>query len=325
MDDLNADPIVQSRVAHVGLGKTASTFLQKRVFSEMDMMLYSTDPSSHWPEELNWLRSINRVWMEDFYTKQSFWSRNEREAYFFSEVAAARASWVLSGEGLIAKTEGPLLLSAEGLCGFSIPVARHIAALLRDMGMEKIIFVFRCQADWSISLWKQLILAEDRFARNVSFEDLFGNMSSDSETAAIDMDWMGYLRCYEEIFGPENVLAIPYELLVHEASVFIERISKFMGVEPKSLSDFSKRENLSQQDSFYLAWNMGGDRFLSGCYRLRKLLHNKKKGVFSFGFKKVPVTILNSELRSNISQRFESSNKELSKQTGYDLQSYGYF
>ncbi|GEM_PF-4255781 len=318
-------PVGQFRVAHVGLGKTASTFLQKRFFSEIDMPVFSTDPSSHWPEELNWLRSINRVWMKDFYTERLFWSRKEREAYFCAQVDQARESWVLSGKEFVEKSGGALLLSAEGLCGFSIPVAKYIGNLLHDIGIEKIIFVFRGQADWSISLWRQLILAEDRFARYVSFEDLFGNMSSDGKCAPLDMDWMGYLNSYREIFGAQNVLAVPYERLVHEAPMFFEEVSRFMGVKSKRLPDFSQRENLSQEDNFYLAWKMGGDSRLLRAYPLRMLLHNKKRSFLSLCFKKEPITNFNHDFRIKIMQHFRDSNQELSNQTGYNLASYGYF
>jgi hypothetical protein len=46
------------------------------------------------------------------------------------------------------------------------------------------------------------------------------------------LDWGVYVRNYYENFGKDNVLVLPYEMMIHHFDEFLDRLYRFMGVEP---------------------------------------------------------------------------------------------
>lgn len=318
--------------AHVGLPKTATSFLQKRYFPLLPCGYGSTERPYRWPSAFDWVYQLNELWLIDVLQNKEKLSRTQREKEFMARAATKLDDWAARADRQRGQWEGKTLLSSEGLSGFSLPTARVMANLLLGAGVRKIIFICRRQADWSISLWRQMVLKDDRFGRFVSFDYLFGNDGDISKLNLVDMDWAEYALLYQRLFGIENVLVLPYELLTKDPSAFYSKIEGFLGLSPLGREISSVRENPSVSSNIYRGWRIDGFPLIRRFPWLRIRAHRYlsppiarfpgiAKRIFEFhdGF------VMTDRRRAAIMTHFEESNRRLAQLTGLPLENYDYF
>ena len=307
-------------VVHIGLPKTASTFMQRRLFPLLKGFNYSTSNASGLQEEFKWVYRLNGPWL-------SFGlDRNERRKkirqIFDCEIKRAYR---------INTSKTPLLLSSEGLVGNSAdPLlnADLAAALIaKQLPNAKIILCLRRQDSWASSIHRQLIFSEDRYRRYLSFNQLFG--FQESSYVPINMlCWKTLVEIYYGKFGKENVCVLPFELMLGSPKRFVGEICNFVDVELPLALDYHARENVAPEKIVYSRWGrfrktLGGmrdgpDRLI---YELSGLFHDLK--TFRKHEGKIFIAPKDEDLRKIISH-LKQSNQRLSEITGLSLDQYGY-
>lgn len=193
---------------HIGYHKTASTFLQRRLFSDGQTGFRLAGG----PGEMS----------------QAFVTLNGFD--FDPEQAAWRFAAALSGaskDGLVP------VLSAERLSGMphrggydSRAVADRLAASFPE---ARILVVIREQRDMLLSLYKTYV----RMGGPATLEQYVLSSREVADRAALfRFDYLEYHRLvghYQGLFGPDNVLVLPYELLVAAPRRFLVRVARFSG------------------------------------------------------------------------------------------------
>lgn len=314
------------KVAHIGLGKTGTSFIQRHFFNSLEVNFYTTD-NNDWPEEFKFISTTNEAWLSDIYIGNSIYSNLTRVKAFHHVISRNKNDFYDSMEKFrIKNDESDYILSAEGLSGLSHEMLQAHLDLLSAAGVEKIIFVCRKQASWAISLWRQFLLSENRFSRFVSFDTLFGNSDLDG---VIGLDWDLYIQKLDSQFGRENVLVLPYELLISDAVDFFRRLSFFLGYKKAIIpQNLSIRENLSCVEEIYYGLKFDGVFPFYKLPYLRRKLHrlvdilpvNLTRGIVMMN----SMSVDHKELMS-LQGRFFSSNRKLDSRIGISLEKFGYY
>jgi len=199
---------------HVGLPKTASTFLQYRVFSKQDQLLYVHNNQSSPLEKT--LKQIQRVPER---------GRAKVEKRLISLLPARRI--LVSDENISMNAREPWL--GEG------PTPRSfcsVAAGLADLlGSLRVIVGVRRQDEWLAS----------RYAESTSHFPDFGQEDFERRASQIcdgpvegSLQWLEYgdmLRQLSACLGPENVLVLPMDVITHELKRTLFLLEDFLGVD----------------------------------------------------------------------------------------------
>ncbi len=318
-------------IFHVGLPKTGTTFLQKRWFPRLTGFDYfSTEPPHRWPGQLSWLYQLNPIGFRRGCVPAGD-GKHPGAAALAQVVEENHSSWIASGKSFLSQLDQPAIFSSEGLAGHSLAVSKLYARLISDIfGQAKIIFVFRRQPEWLHSLWRQLVLIEDRFSRYLDPSQLIE--TGDDGTALIDMDWRAFVESYDNVFGKENVLALPYEQMQAEPQAFVRQIAEFIGSSLVHDVDFGNRENSFDRETKYVGWRIDNHLTSATGYRIRKTL--RRPGIFArvqrsplanwllYEARPAP---FGDDLKSEIAGRYAEGNRALGGRLGRDLAAYGYY
>ena len=216
-------------IVHIGLPKTGSTYLQRIFFPHLGFNFETSDNYSYRRKIFDFIGKSNYHWHYDLYHKSSIYCKEKRCDQFskFERSYANTSSHTVQNITLNSDNNHTYLLSSEGICGFSPQVCRYNNSILRKMGVSKCIFFVRNQVDYAKSIWKQLFLKEDRFRRYISPEKLFYPVHKSNP---FPMNWCEYINVIDEIYGRDNVLVLPYELMLLDYMLFINILCSFMNV-----------------------------------------------------------------------------------------------
>ena len=181
------------RIAHIGLPKTASTFLQLNYFSKFNTKFFSTQDPFKWPLELefvyllnkevekysnNW-GSLDKIFIDNLKIERklnSIYIKHKKRAQHFAEIS---------------KSIPKIILSSEGLYGLNYNVNIIQMKLLKHCSIDKVIFIIRNQSEWFKSFWKQIIIKEDRFSKYIKPDDIFGSAENN---IGYSMNWLYYIK-----------------------------------------------------------------------------------------------------------------------------------
>jgi len=208
-------------VFHVGLPKTGTSFLQERFFPRLGIPFHSTHRGAL-PRSMDWVYRINGRWIDDRLPR-------ERRISMLGEIAALEIRAVPELTG----AQVPALVSAEGLCGVSHDpllnsgaIARRLAAL--HPGARAVICV-RDHAEWCESIYRQLVMREDRFGRFIPFERFCATEPcAEAVTQVGDLRWSDLCGEWIAAFGTGRVLVLRYEELRDDPSAFLAALARFV-------------------------------------------------------------------------------------------------
>lgn len=337
---------------HIGMGKSASSFLQEFIFPNLKHTLfvnnkYDLDNAYH-PDELSkfisQLKSINPL-MIDF-------------------DAVEKTIDTLSNTVVQPKC----LISEEALFGnpfYNFNDSDAIARVLKCVFKQpKIIIVIRKQDDYLESWYKQLLhqgmsLSINTFlnyknGRFLSYDDTYVNFPENLvNTDVYQYDYYKLIRNHYEVFGEENVLVLPYEMFRENKSEFMNRLLGFLGEEiTENMMEKQKVSNRSYSlITGYLARFL--NRFLLKPYNqcgfipqnpfAAFFVKHRQKNIFYRLMANITVRLnlrwflsqldklfyvkydfMNEHQKKEILRIHHESNRNLSKLLDIDLQKYGY-
>jgi len=197
-------------VLHVGYPKTASTWLQETIFADPDSGFvfpwYRSDCRA---------RTISAFVTVNSYSDDSVWART-----FFEE-----------GLRRCAGGSGVPIISDESLCGdplLRFYTGRYIADRIHSVfPRAKILIGVREQKAIAISLYREYLLTAGSFPLEVF---LGRGDEPMGYSPILRPDYLEYDRVvgyYQKLYGRENVLVLPMELLQKEPQKFVESIFEF--------------------------------------------------------------------------------------------------
>jgi hypothetical protein len=208
---------------HVGLHKTATTFLQESFFTRIEDALFVHAPH-HPPSDPNPVQRFVRDLL----------FRNP--AVLDVQRVRADVSAFLAGQERV-------IISSEALFGW--PFENHVnfrtnADVLAEVfDAPKIWLVIRRQDTWLESAYSQVLkqglsTSAERFAnyRNGEFADFNWNIYNGPNLDVRDLDWGAYVRHYQRRFGADRVLVQPFEEFVADRAAFLRRFCEFAGITP---------------------------------------------------------------------------------------------
>lgn len=225
-------------VLHVGLHKTATSFLQERVFPQLPGVAF-VHPL-HYPQPSD--GPIERFMLEVFFRNAACIDLERHRT--------AIHAWLAEVE------QDTVLISSEAIVGWPIENHSNLAnnsELLQSMFPNaRVILVVRRQDKWVESAYAQLLKAgfSTSIERYVNWNSGTGTFDpynvglyNGPNVDARDLDWAGFDRHYRGRFGESAVLTLPFELFADDAPAFLNELYAFLGVDAGPQPDTRERVN----------------------------------------------------------------------------------
>lgn len=320
-------------IFHIGLTKTASSFLQKKVFQgKMSTLKRAKD----WDLDKKEAREF-----QDFFhsSNPSVWRDPNISRKYFTYDLSVDEPVVISHESLYEHVPFRPLESRENLEAEPYILSaklREISKYSWPHGKTKVFFFFRRQADWLPSIYSQVCFKLKNPSQK-DFEDrinLF--LKEDSHSAHV----LNYNLLYEQLaktLGHKNVLALPFEAL-HEEETW-ESLRKFTGIKDLGVGiDLKKRDvnvkkNINENDweASYKAQPLERNHLISKISAPIKFISSKKqraqmktilRNVLGLKVRRIAISEAHEKI---VMKRYEKDNKDFAEKINTDLSQYGYY
>jgi hypothetical protein len=314
--------MISSPLIHIGYHKTGSTWLQRELFNFDSDIFVPLAPRSDAPNAGKYLaryfyRSREKYLLSPFDLNTT--AIMEELASLLEKIEVGNRIPVISDERLSGSPHSG---------GFDEKViADRLHACFPD---ARIFCVIREQKDAILSTYYQFIRAGgtdslSRFLRR----HYDGNRPGFSPYSFRYVDLISY---YRQLFTPERVLVLPYELFRDDSRAFLKRLGTFISVD---LSRVSLKAAVvhNRKDSYSIA---------SRCPFLNLFLKRSSVNGYSRLYLPLSRTLLNAtgallrldssahmrklkrQIEVIVGDRYIGSNRELSDLIGLDLSQYGY-
>jgi len=323
------DPRLLSPLIHIGYHKTATTWLQKRLFDQPGKGFISITKTAV---------SKNDKRSSDFKVfPKNFIIGLENNILSFNEFSPERVRGLL--ERFKLEDSGVPVISYERLSGHpnsgGFDSEKICLRLSQVFDSPKIFMVIREQKSLILSCYSQLIGK----GGTMSLKDYIcppGHERTPKFNKRFFM-FNHLISIYQEVFGKENVLVLPYEMFRDEPAKFMERLGSFTGANiPDSLPVKEKensRVNIFLESNLRLlnwfTWPKsayGNHPFYTG-----KLFHNLDHSIRKRLGKIIPDFLENRALNQHkqiieqeIGDFYRESNIKTSELIGIDLKKYHY-
>lgn len=241
----------------------------------------------------------------------------------------------------------PALICEEDLSGVlhngtaSGFVAREVARRLHaTMPDARIVLFVRAQGSAALSWYLQYLReGGTRSIRRYLFPELYRHLGHvrPFKLPHFDfsqLDYRGLVQRYDDLFGRERVLVLPYEALLQDSSDLLAQMGAALGVTLVARSNgrsnagyrrglvpliraanlFTRRSVVDKTTLVHLPY----------WYVVRKELFEQLNRLSLFGVRPRPEAMLGPEIMQWIAQRFHCSNRWLASRMGWDLAALGY-
>lgn len=304
---------------HIGIPKTATTWLQSRVFSQLDHIKYLDCPRSELFKATNKEEISTRFLGEVFQKSSRIWS--EYGDIIFEDLVGDRHKWLEHNKDL--------LISEEGI-GRSGSRPALLAAHLRELKLKasgwgfhhfKIIYIIRRQDHWLASHYAQM---SDRISKpeQTDFERLIREIASPRESRFGFGMLLDHNVLYDhlvDVVGKDSLLILPYEMLEESPEGFLNLLLQKLNTPSNKIKEIYEMESESKANvrsgQEQLTWRLR--RKISRLRRLplvRWIINNKKAKTIR----------LTSEISQKINDTYSEGNQALAEKTNLDLCRYGY-
>lgn len=316
--EMKAGSITHPRTLHVHIGipKTASTWLQSKIFPQLDHLNYIDCTRVELFKDKRKFQSEPITMGSLFKMSSKVWAELGDELFEnFSRVQEsnfqAGRDLLISDEDIGRKGSRPLLLAA------------HLKEFKRkafDLGYEKfnVICVIRRQDHWLASHYAQMSNRNPESGQS-NFEQFVQKKISPYESRYL----LGMLLDYSVLYDQINVvtdtgslLFIPYEELEESPKVFLQSILKCVSTPTSKIEEICKENDMSPINV----------RSEKGGWKLRPLrsdIAGIKRPFLNF-IKRDQMIELSPKFSKLILQAYSKSNEELDRKTKLNLKYYGY-
>ncbi len=321
-------------VLHIGLPKTATTFLQEMVFSKLNDVFFVGYPE---------VKKIENTPL--FYINEL-----NKHTYNKPELPENELNKLKSdiSEYINNLAEKNILISNETLCGqiISFQNSYKNARFLKEIfNSAKIVFTFRNQADWAESVYNQLMTKHNRYTINEEFLGYrhgnsihkmfrYNNGTFEENSQIYSFNWFLITKNYMEIYGKENVLVLPYELLKNDLNDFLNKFYDFTELEtyypeenknlnPRTTDKIIKYSPILSRYSSYT-------QNLKNSWVKKFILKNDKgfkKFLLKHNLKELNISkeVFSDYQKEMIKNYYAESNKKLAEIIEVDLGQYNYY
>lgn len=314
-------------LVHIGFPKAASTWLQEFLFSN------------------------RRLGLRSPFTENRAKNALVRPDGLDFDVAEARGAF---GSKLAEVSDSGLVpvLSAERLCGNhssggydTRELAERVAAVFPD---GRVLIVVREQRAMLISMYKQYVGR----GGSASFRHFLRPRLNRMRLPLMSLGFLSYdriIRCYSDLLGAENVMALPFEMLVRDPHELAARIVRFAGAnaEPGAVEElpYAQGANVSASGlavslmrpvNAVFAWDRNRDSppaimpLRGAGWRLGQATRRVQSGIKALDAR-APTRIrkrfedrLRDRVDREVGDAYHESNRLTEGLTGIDLSEYGY-
>lgn len=330
---------------HLGMSKTATTYLQTEVFPELDGLHFFDQPRTGHLEGGPFQGMLARA----FKRSPAIWERNGRQ--LLTELFDSSSPQVGSMDVLISdQSAGPAMWETGPYAGPNWERERkdpfflraHLEAFaeaIANWGFDDlcVLLVFRRQDEWIASKYAQ---RSDRIlhASQGHFEerlDYYLDPSRGYLSDGIVLDYTLLRSHLVRAVGTGNVLMLPYELLESEPTSFLGRILDFLtpggGGRQDRMSDLVRGDAKNVRSSSEHTWRLRPrtmrDVPIPGSlpHRLSRLVKRSIRAISRRLGRRDGSIHLTPAVREKVLAQFASSNRRLERRLPVRLDRYGYF
>lgn len=195
---------------HVGYPKTATSWLQEKLFSKNQQLNYLGKTKANYPD---WLLDIH--YLDEF----SFNKKKERLKKFLREQHA--------------KSDKATLISSEAFC--NLDAVQQQAQRIKDLFHNpKIILVLRNPVDWLESFYKHKVRIGEFFLDLDDYLDFSRRpfcLHKRKPVFLTDLFYDEVIETYQQLFGKGCLLVLRYEEFKESPNRFVKKIGEFMNVD----------------------------------------------------------------------------------------------
>lgn len=308
---------------HIGYHKTGTTWLQNEIFtSESDYFIpVSNNKRGQSTLARDFIFSTEEYLLNSFDDNELVIKHNLNSIIQTSSEDNGRIP-VISYERLSGSPHSS---------GFdSSIIARRIKNAFPN---AKILIVIREQDSWMLSNYFQYLSEGGTHGINKYLNTKYDGKRPGFSPGHIEYHFL--IEDYQEKFGKENVLVLPYELLETNIFEFFYALGKFLRIEIKP-ADVNKRHNVNTNqyvnyelrflNYFIYSSSVNNMSFLKNRL-LKKIAFSMKNLISQFIPKKYDTSIQNKlkgEIRKWSQNRFADSNFITQSLTGLDLSEFNY-
>lgn len=297
---------------HIGYHKTGTTWLQKGVFSKEEA-------------GFSFVAGPRQV-LELFFPLNPFdFDAGAAHKRFEREISEAEA------RGLVPVFSHERLSGSPYAGGHdSRTTADRLVAVFPE---ARILVSTREQKSMILSIYKQYV----RWGGAATLEQFLSPPSGVHRAPVFRYDFYEYHRLidyYSRLFGEDNVLAIPYELLKDHPDEYLGKVCDFLGL--SGIEPPSRRANVSPSSLSLSIKRQANRLFIRDALNLappferrnsnRALLKTVRKidGMASPGLRKKYEERWRKKIERSVGDRYSESNSVTAKLMGLDLRAFGY-
>lgn len=302
---------------HIGYHKTGTTFLQRRFFNDKSsgLTLAAGPPRTRVPMLDRNFIDVNPFEFDPFTARQTLEPaiKNARNRGLIPVISHERFSGSPFSGGYDSKE-----------------MADRLAAVFPE---AQVLAVIREQVSMLLSLYKLYV----RQGGAMPLHQFVDSESGRIRVPGFRFDFLEYHRLigyYSELFSPENVLVLPYEMLRDTPALFFERIGEFLGSRISPLEPGSENVSASalalslkrQINRHFIRDNLNPAPAFTPRFSNAELM----RGFFKLDYK-LPSGLRELQERRWLSlaqryvgTRYAESNTLTAEITGLDLEAFGY-
>lgn len=304
---------------HIGLPKTATTFLQTTIFQQIAGVKVLPTPVSGrfvMPDDLATGQRIMSCALKRSAAIWSQWGDT-----LFSDMLGPREAWsvqnvLISDEGIGRIGSRPELLNAHLRC---------IARQAERWGFSelRLVCLFRRQDFWLASHYAQ-ISDRNHAASQADFERMARSTISAFQARyefGMLLDYAALYDALVDVVGARGVAMIPYEQLSADSEAFYHRLSGFLGVAvlPQGPDANGANADRNVRSAGAQTWELRASSRGAG-----RLVHALLGRIRLHGLVRPRTITLTDELSREILDVYRHSNVRLARALSTDLAPYGY-
>ena len=310
---------------HIGIPKTASTWLQEVVFPQLEDIVFCPTPANtlfHSAEDTanrlmaSCVRRSSRVWEQygdaifaDLFGDKQLWLRHPKNALVSDESFGRHGS------------------RPEHLQSHLIAIAAK--ARQWGFGSLRIICLFRRQDQWLASHYAQMS-NRDELPSQEGFERLVEEVVDPARSRymlGMLLDYSALDEALSAAVGRSNVMMMPYEMLASNERQFREKLLTFLDLPPQKelkgreekRDEKEEKQLVNQRRSGQTTWQLRAP--LRSGWRRKLGSAARKLGIAA----DAPRTItLTPAATQRVLQAYDDSNRRLQHALDLDLAQYGY-